>query len=507
MSAEIQYIDIGIEDYVSRYAFLLDMQSNAVVILNNKAEFIYANPAFYQLIGLDNQSAPQGALRDLLPRLRRVDSLVNDCLIENRPVVYKDTLNHHGYNRILPLIFNINPVCNNHASPSPEGVIMIIKEDSQQLIDYFDLETEKLSQRILALSDELRSKLKLINSLFDNNPVGMMILDDHCTIMQINQAGKNILESNSSLIGVSCKRFYKIDITEFENSHKSIIEPMEIKAVTESGNEIILFRCSVRSAGDDNLIYETFVDITEIENSRIALEKAKEAAETSNQAKSDFLANMTHELQTPLNIIMGYSQLGAMINADTSIDEIKKTFQNIIQSGDMLGQFISNLLDISKAEAGKLVFNKEMLLIKDALIQVVVDCTILCADKNINVEFDLDDDLGKCEFDSVRIQQVFRNLLSNAIKFSSESSVIKIIGNRFNDYIEIRVIDEGTGIPGNELEIIFSKFEQSTITKTDAGGTGLGLAICREIISAHNGRIYAENHPQGGSVFVVRLPV
>ncbi|MCW8911624.1 MAG: PAS domain-containing sensor histidine kinase [Gammaproteobacteria bacterium] len=500
MSAEIQYIDIGIEDYVSRYAFLLDMQSNAVVILNNKAEFIYANPAFHQLTGLDGQSAPQGALRDLLPRLRRVDSLVNDCLIENRPVVYKDTLNHHGYDRILPLIFNINPVCNNHASPSPEGVIIIIKEDSQQLIGYFDLETEKLSQRILALSDELRNKLKLINSLFDNNPVGMMILDDQCTIMQVNQAGKNILESKSSLVGVSCKRFYNVDIADLKNSQHSIIDPMEIRAVTEAGNEIILLRCSVRSA-DDDLIYETFVDITEIENARIVLEKA-------NQAKSDFLANMTHELQTPLNIILGFSQLGAMVNNDSDLDEIKSSFQNIMKSGEVLRQFINNILDISKAEAGRLTFNKEMQLIKDVVVQVVVDCAVLCVDKGIIIDFELDDlDECECEFDSVRMQQVIRNLLSNAIKFSPEKSEIKITGNRLDDYIEIRVIDDGPGIPEEELEIVFSKFEQSSVTKTDAGGTGLGLAICREIISAHNGRIYAESHSQGGSVFVVRLPV
>jgi len=98
-------------------------------------------------------------------------------------------------------------------------------------------------------------------------------------------------------------------------------------------------------------------------------------------------------------------------------------------------------------------------------------------------------------------------LLSNAIKFSENSSEIQILGSRIDDHIEIRVVDNGQGIPADELEIIFSKFEQSTATRTKAGGTGLGLAICREIVSAHNGRIYAENRSQGGSIFVVRLPV
>ena len=506
MSADLQYIDTDIEDYVTKYAFLLDMQSNAVVILNSKSEFIYANPAFYQLSGIDEQSAKGQVLKDLLPRFRRVDSLVNDCLLENRAFIYKDTLKHHGQNQILPLIFNISPICN-HSGTSPQGVVVVIKEDSQQLIEYFNLETEKLSQRILALSNELRSKLKLINALFDNSPVGMMILDSDCTIIQMNQAGKNILQATSSLTGVSCKRFYNVDITEFEDSEKSIIDPMEITAVTAAGNQIILYRCSVRSRDDEDLIYETFVDITEIENARIASEKAKQDAESANQAKSDFLANMTHELQTPLNIIMGYSQLGAMVNADTSMDDIKDAFQNILVSGDVLGQFINNLLDISKAEAGKLSFNKKMHVIKDVVAQVAVECGVLCVSKGITIEFELDDAMGECEIDTVRIQQVFRNLLSNAIKFSAESSEIKITGNKADDHIEVRVMDSGPGIPEGELEIIFSKFEQSTTTRTEAGGTGLGLAISREIISAHNGRIYAENRPQGGSVFVVRLPV
>jgi signal transduction histidine kinase len=108
--------------------------------------------------------------------------------------------------------------------------------------------------------------------------------------------------------------------------------------------------------------------------------------------------------------------------------------------------------------------------------------------------------------DAAKIQQVVRNLFSNAIKFTPEGGTITVAMHYDTQGAIVTVLDQGPGVPDAELETIFDKFVQSSLTKTGAGGTGLGLAICHEIIASHQGRIWAENHPAGGAKFTFVLP-
>ena len=494
-----------IRDYVSKYAFLLDMQVNAVFIVNAAAVIEYANPAFNQLTGFDNKSIPGFLPSEILSRFKRVQGLIKQSLAENKQIIYKDTLRLDSNSQILPLIFTINPLVG-LKSNQVQGALVTIKEDAQQLIQYFDDETEVLSQRIRILSDELRSKLKLINALFDNSPVGMMILDDNCTIMHINNVGKNIFKTSSSLVGISCNSFYNVDMSRFDHVANGMLAPERITAMTATGENISLLRCSVKSKDDEGLIYESFMDITEIENARIASKTAKDATEDLNKSKIDFVANIVHELQAPLNIIMGYSQLGMEANPDKNDQEIQNYYKKILNSGNELKSYISNLLDISKVEAGKFTFNKTVELLNPVISYVVDEYQTLCQKNNIQIELDLSNDVGELEIDSIRIKQVIRNLLTNAIRFSPANSTIIVSTHKSGAYVDIRVSDNGPGIAEDELEVIFSKYEQSSLNNRYSGGTGLGLAICREIISAHNGRIYAENGLEKGSVFVIKLP-
>ncbi|MBN2314036.1 MAG: ATP-binding protein [Sedimentisphaerales bacterium] len=104
------------------------------------------------------------------------------------------------------------------------------------------------------------------------------------------------------------------------------------------------------------------------------------------------------------------------------------------------------------------------------------------------------------------MQQVLRNLLNNAVKFSPNGGLVEVETRQMENAVGLSVRDQGPGIPPNELEAVFDKFVQSSKTKTGAGGTGLGLAICREIIIGHEGRIWAENRPEGGAEFIIEIP-
>ena len=234
--------------------------------------------------------------------------------------------------------------------------------------------------------------------------------------------------------------------------------------------------------------------------------KAKEEADRANKRKSEFLANMSHELRTPLHGIMGYSSL-----AITKIETLPKEktlqfFQNITNAGDRLLSLINDLLDLSKQEAGHVEYNFMPLTLSKLVQETVLELDVLLKEKNISVIYanpDFDDTVW---IDSEKIMQVIRNLMSNAIKFSHTDSDIKIIMKDDNNTLVFSIVDQGIGVPNDELDMIFDKFVQSSKTKSIAGGTGLGLSICSHIISDHNGKIWAENNSEGGATFSFTLP-
>jgi PAS domain S-box-containing protein len=243
-----------------------------------------------------------------------------------------------------------------------------------------------------------------------------------------------------------------------------------------------------------------------LESANRALRDAKQAAESANHAKSEFLTNMSHELRTPLHGILSFAALGMRRNQSLTPEERLEYFQLIHQSGNTLLELINALLDLAKLEAGRMDFNFERLDLSVAIPEVVDELRSLAQDRRLKVEFHCSTVDTWVQADRVRLLQVVRNLLSNAIKFASPEGTIEIEVMDRDACLAVAVRDRGVGIPEEELTSIFDKFMQSSKTRTGAGGTGLGLAICREIVEAHGGRIEAENRKGGGAVVTFEIP-
>jgi polar amino acid transport system substrate-binding protein len=269
----------------------------------------------------------------------------------------------------------------------------------------------------------------------------------------------------------------------------------------------------------------------ELQQHRMSLEKlvalrtaeliaARNAAERANRAKSAFLSNMSHELRTPMHAILAFGRLGLeKSRGDVApLPKLHMYYNHIVQSGDRLLQLISDLLDLSKLEAGKMTFNMSRHDLHKLVEEVVAEMKVLAAEKEIHIDSEAVPLDTSIDADALKVGQVLRNLLSNAIKFSAVGSTIRVsakpaeLGRRADDMvyrqgIAIDVIDAGIGIPEGELETVFDEFVQSSKTRTQAGGTGLGLPICRKIVDGHGGTIHAFNNPDGGSRFTFTLPL
>jgi PAS domain S-box-containing protein len=281
--------------------------------------------------------------------------------------------------------------------------------------------------------------------------------------------------------------------------------------VLPTGESRVLLTTKALLRGHDDrpsLVVTASLDITDRKEAELALVAAKEEAELASRSKTEFLANMSHELRTPLNAIIGFSQ----VMADEVLGPLGSAryagyARDIASSAQHLLGIISDILDVSKLEAGKVELDDDQIdiaqMARDILHLVVERARAL----DIALDVEIEPKLPRLRADALKLKQVLLNLITNAIKFSHPGGRVLIRGRAAEGGMDIDVVDRGIGMDPTEIETAITRFGQVASTwNRKHPGTGLGLPLAIGLVELHGGRIQIASEKGVGTTVTVCMP-
>lgn len=402
--------------------------------------------------------------------------------------------------------------------------LKIKNENLENLISRLDLEYKVRK----SVEDEREKKEQILNGILDSVIDGILVVNNNKKIIHVNKNFWKVIGSpfeitNRTLVSqiIDFAKENVVNIDEFEERIERKMNENE-----EYVGNIYFKNGKVFEGASSPFTYNNSVegrvirvrDVTEkikvqklekeVEIKQILLEKANEF----DEIRTNFFCTISHELKTPINIILGVIQLLSVakekdldyiraLSADKYVNMMKQNCYRLIKLSN-------NLIDITKIDSGY----TEVLLKNHNIVSVIEDITLSVADyvksKNIELVFDTDVEEKIIACDDEKLERVMLNLLSNAIKFTKKNGIINVNITDKNDYIIISVKDSGIGIPKDKIDIIFDRFMQvdSSLTR-EKQGSGIGLALVKSIIEKHNGKISLKSEVGKGSEFIIEIPV
>ncbi len=349
------------------------------------------------------------------------------------------------------------------------------------------------------------------HAVIDHAVDGILIIDDQDRITTFNPAAERIFGySAAEIIG---KPIATLIPDPLHRQYKLISIGDEVTGRRKDGSLFPMDLTSGQLDHGSRRLYVAIVrDATRRKQVEEELQRARAAAEAASRSKSTFLANMSHELRTPLNAIIGYSELLLEEAAEHERDELSVDLERINRAGRHLLGLISDILDISKIEAGRMDLHNEIFALAPLLddLEATVGPQMQRNRNQLVVRYS--GEPAELYADQVKVRQILINLLGNAAKFTEDGVVTLRVWQEGEpqspQMVVFEVSDTGIGIGAEQLETLFEPFAQADQTTTRRyGGTGLGLAITRRFCQMMGGTIAVESAPGEGSTFTVRLPL
>jgi PAS domain S-box-containing protein len=403
--------------------------------------------------------------------------------------------------------------------------VTALRDEVSTIIGYLLIGTDNTARKQVEaeqkkLDQRLRDQQFYTRSLIESNIDALIATDPYGIISDVNKQMELLTGcTRDELIGAPFKNYFtdpdraEAGIRRVLNENK--VTNYELTARARDGKETVVSYNATTFHDRDRKLQGVFAaarDVTERQlmdrallDTNIALESAKSAAEKANLAKSDFLSSMSHELRSPLNAILGFSQL-MEAGPPTPTPVQKESIDQILQAGWYLLELINEILDLSLIESGKLSLSHESM----SLDEVLEDCRAMIepqANKSgIRLSFPTHEHELYVKADRTRVKQVLINLLSNAIKYNSAGGMVEVSCEESTlERVRVSFRDTGPGLSAEHLTQLFQPFNRLGQEAGDEEGTGIGLVVCKRLVELMDGRIGVESTIGVGSVFWIEL--
>jgi len=376
------------------------------------------------------------------------------------------------------------------------------------------MKTKPTYQELEKRNKELKERENFFISMFENSPAAVSIIEPDTTMSMVNNEYCKLSGySKDEAIGMSWTR--QITPTDLEIFKEFYLRtkdkhPYDVpykhefafyKKDGELRNAILLV---VNLSNNKKMA--TFTDITEDKQIEQALIESEAKLRESNNTKNKIFNIIAHDLRSPFNAILGFSNL--LQENYTQYDEKKREryIEIVNNSAKQVYNLLDNLLNWSRTQIGKFVFNPK----KQSLDKILTEVTKLNKNnaemKDIKLSYSLSKDINiYADYDMMEI--ILRNLISNAIKFTHKNGEVTIKANQDKDNVIISVSDTGVGIEQEKLQKLFDISEKTSTAGTEnEKGTGLGLLLCKEFVEKHDGKIWVESKIEKGSKFIFSIP-
>ncbi|MBI2732867.1 MAG: PAS domain S-box protein [Aquabacterium sp.] len=504
-SAEAQHAALVLQASEAEQRFLIEHLMAGVVVHGPDGKVLRSNPQACKLLGLSEAQMLGRAVIDPAWCFLHEDG--TRMAIDEYPVaqVIRD---NQPVSDFVVGVQQPGPgepewvLCNAYPEFTSEGRLR------QVVVTFVDITARKRMAQTLARSE---SRYRM---LYENSMNGVMITGQDGRILAANPAACSIFDLDEAEL---CRRHRRdlIDVHDLRAATLMQQRRQEGQAqgeITMRRGDGSTFDAEVSTvtysdAAGDTLSSIVVRDITDRRRAEAAL-AAKDLAEKSNRAKSEFVARMSHELRTPLNAILGFSQILQLDRQQPLSGRQREWLQHIMQAGSHLLALIDDLLDVSRLESGSLKIEQSDVDACEVAREAVRETRVQAAAASVALSIDLPETALPCvRGDRTRLKQVLLNLISNAIKYNRPGGQVSVRAELKAPCLSLTVQDTGLGMNPQQLAQLFEPFNRLGREQSSIEGTGIGLVITRSLIELMGGHLSVQSQEGLGSAFHIDLPL
>jgi len=350
-----------------------------------------------------------------------------------------------------------------------------------------DDSVQQLGGRIEELSRDRARMEAILSGMVE----GVLVVDRQGRLQLVNRAAQQMLRVEPSAAGrtyLEVIRHPDIAAQLTAALHGEEIGGQELTLARDPGRTLLTRAAPVSGPSGGAVL--VLHDITDLRR--------------ADQIRRDFVANVSHELRTPLTAIRGYVE--ALLDGPSDAESTHKFLEIIARHSTRMERLVKDLLRLARLDARQELLETARCDIKQIFSAVTADLAPMIEDKGQRVTMDVLSEARHVEGDPAKLHDIIRNLVENAVNYSPEGTEVSLGAAQDNGTYTITVSDSGPGIPSEDLTRVFERFYRVDKSRSRPGGTGLGLAIVKHLVELHGGEAVAENRPEGGAVFTIRLP-